>query len=139
MTQDEFKQLVRNSSGDFRKAAAADLARIGCDPLFQKPKDDHCQGSPGTAAEVSDADHQAGTAKTNAGDHRQFGVSIVVRVSDRRRRDLDGILSTLMDCLTRVRGRLSHPSSKDNHSGGAMRARARRRRDNDHTTLNPPF
>jgi len=45
--------------------------------------------------------------KADGGDHPRFALTVCFRVSDNRPRDLDGLLSTILDCLVTARGRLA--------------------------------
>ena len=66
--------------------------------------------------QVSDkgkADNKTRISKGDKENHRRFRVRITVRFSDNRRRDADGCLSTLLDCLTTARGRLLEMDTGD--------------------------
>jgi hypothetical protein len=51
------------------------------------------------------------------GDHPRFAVSIDFKISDRRTHDLDGMLASILDCLTTARRRLLDMDSQ----GGSHR------------------
>lgn len=51
--------------------------------------------------------HKTGTAKVDAASHPKFKVTVIVQISDNRRRDLDGNLTTILDCLCTSRRQLS--------------------------------
>lgn len=57
-------------------------------------------------ANAGPVDHESEAAALDAALCSKFRVSIVLYVSDYRRRDPDGALSTIMDCITSARRRL---------------------------------
>jgi hypothetical protein len=52
--------------------------------------------------------------EANEPHHRQFHITVTIRNSDQRSRDLDNALSTLLDCIVKAVGRVcrSHPNIK---------------------------
>lgn len=80
-----------------------------------------------TAGETFD-DHQAGTPTTYGGDYGKFRVAITFLMPDRRRKDIDGMCSTILDCLIRARRRLLDPHPRTAPVRSAGRARGVRRR-----------
>ena len=59
------------------------------------------------------ADHRPKKAKVDAALHPKFRVTVILANSDNRRRDLDGQLSTLLDCLVVTARRLAPVDSRD--------------------------
>lgn len=51
--------------------------------------------------------HRAESEKVDADVRRQFRVTVTLRISDKRKRDADGALSTILDCLCKSTRRLS--------------------------------
>ena len=54
--------------------------------------------------------------KMDGGSDQQYHLSVEILVSDRRRRDLDGALATICDCIVTARRRLE-VHTKDNSDG----------------------
>src|SRR5574342_341655 len=63
--------------------------------------------------------HETKVRQMDAGVQRQFRVRVTLRVSDNRKRDADGALSTILDCLVAAARRLS-----EGDRGGADQSRA---------------
>lgn len=62
---------------------------------------------------MPDPDSEAGEAEMDAKCHPAYDLAVTIRVSDQRRRDLDGNLSTVLDCLVQAVRRLAPVDSKD--------------------------
>jgi len=52
------------------------------------------------------ANHKTRKARVDEAVHPKFRVTVTLRVSDKLRRDGDGALTTLLDCLVNTQGRL---------------------------------
>ncbi len=76
------------------------------------------------AASSSDVDYQTGASEEDGRDYGIFHVSITLRMADRRRKDIDGMLSSIFDCLVHARRRLLDPHQDDSSSS---RTRSRKR------------
>jgi len=61
--------------------------------------------------------HRAKSETVDARVHGQFRVTVTLRVSDNRKRDADGALSTLLDCLVNAARRLGSVDPGDQHPG----------------------
>ena len=73
--------------------------------------------------QVSDtgkADNKTRVSKGDKENHRRFRVRITFRFSDNRRRDLDGGLSTVLDCIIAARGRLLDMDTRDKRQRVAL-------------------
>lgn len=71
--------------------------------IVQEPKADHTRQKRKAAA----THHKAREKKADGGPHPRFALTVRFRVSDQRKRDLDGMLSTILDCLITAQGRLA--------------------------------
>ena len=60
-------------------------------------------------------DNETGVSKGDKENHRRFRIGITVRFSDNRRRDLDGAMATIGDCIIAARGRLLDMDSRTKH------------------------
>ncbi len=78
-------------------ARQAARKRTGPRPVVQEQQD----------ADTGTPDHESQETEVDGPVHRQFRVTIDVFMSDKRRRDLDGCTSTLLDCLIAARRRLA--------------------------------
>ena len=85
-TREQYEAFIRNRSHHSRSGAGAS---------HEKPKDVG-QGS---------ADNQARKTAMDAKSGGQHRVTVELLYSDRRRRDADGALTTLLDCLILARRR----------------------------------
>jgi len=94
-------------------------SRYGAGPVVQERQANHGQKS-GDAAQNQTVDDEV---------HPRFRVSILLRVSDHRRRDADGAVSTLLDCLVSAVGRLLAMDSRNQRQGDSGRKRVRRGHD----------
>lgn len=96
LTRKEYDELIRRnprlSQGD----------NGGPRPIVQKHETLHPGQQDRKAADPDAGQHQ----ETDGAHHKRFSVSIDFRISDNRRRDLDGMLATVMDCLQAARRRL---------------------------------
>lgn len=78
--------------------------------VIQKQQADvRSEGTPPNANNRSDK------AKKKRSDHAQYRISVTFRISDNRVRDLDGMLTTILDALIDARGRLAAVYSKHSH------------------------
>lgn len=59
--------------------------------------------------------YKARSKKADGGNHPRYSLTVNFRVSDKRKRDLDGLLSTVLDCLVTARGRFAAMDSTDPH------------------------
>lgn len=84
--------------------------RRGKRRVVQKQQDD--MRTEGTAP---NADNRPAKAKAKGGNHAQYRISVTFRISDNRVRDLDGMLTTILDALIDARGRLATIHSKHSH------------------------
>lgn len=71
--------------------------------VLQKPEANY--SSPKRAPSITD--HKARKKKADGGNHPRYSLTLNFRVSDHRPRDLDGLLSTVLDCLITARGRFT--------------------------------
>ncbi len=113
-----------------RKAKSRYVGREGKRAFLQKLENANSEGSERQAVGTATIDHQAGDSETDGGDHGVFQVTITFRMADRRRKDIDGMLSTLLDCLVRARRRCLDPNPQDESRSRTVSRR--RRRDNHH-------
>lgn len=80
------------------EAYQAKRAAAGKRMQLQEHQDGHNQ----TKAK---ADNQPKEAEAIGPDHKGFRVSVTFRIADKRDRDLDGMLSSVLDCLIDAVGR----------------------------------
>lgn len=104
-------QMPTNPSETFRRLNPAwypDADFSGPCPIVQKHQ----------AVDRQEAHHRPQKADMDESRHRQFEIAIVVAVSDRRRRDLDGMCATILDCLVAARRQLCdlHESIHSRHA-----------------------
>lgn len=144
MNIDEFKLTMLSSgfiltpSGSWEKSLGAKNPRAN--PGEEKQQNDGDQGTEGQTSAPAVPHHQTGVPRSSEEDHGVFAVSIIVSLPDAIRRDLDGIQSSILDCLLSARRRCLDPYPAAEHSGNAVRARQRRRdRHHPKTELKPPF
>lgn len=123
-----------------RKRAPRYVGRAGYRAFVQELENADSAGPSGAATEETVADNEAGIATTDGGDHGVFEVAVTFRFPDRRRRDLDGCISTLLDCLIHARRRLLDTNPGVENQSGTVRPRRRRRDDNHQKDIGPvPF
>jgi hypothetical protein len=138
-------EKVPHAKRTVSETKAADVESERSNPVVQEQQNSNSEVSEWKAAGSPLDDNQARVPENHGQDHGVFRLSVVVRVSDRRRRDLDGILSTLCDCLIRARRRLLDPHTRDSHSSGNGAAGAGGRNNRSRktvkfkATLPPPF
>lgn len=100
LTLAQLKERFPNASASFINAnLKADNQRTRPCAIVQKQK-------AGDLGQQDWASPHPDRAKNKAVDeslHPQFCVSVVVTVSDNRRRDLDGMLATILDCVCAAR------------------------------------
>ena len=75
--------------------------------IVQKLEDNLCAERPSPKAY-----NKARKGKANERNHGQFCVSVTLRISDKRNRDSDGALSTLLDSYCAAIGRLTAMDAK---------------------------
>lgn len=63
-------------------------------------------------------DNSTQSEKVDGGCDQQYHLSVEVLMSDKRRRDLDGALATLCDCLTAARRQLEGDTEDNGKSKG---------------------
>lgn len=103
LTTEQLNELLN------KPAIAARNPGIGPRAQLQERKD----------ADTGEADNKAGKAKVDGAVHPSFRVTITARISDNRRRDLDGAASTILDSLVSAIGRLAPVDSGiDRESAG---------------------
>lgn len=90
-------------------------------PRDEKLQDAHNQ-STGKAAEKTNADNSPREAALDGRNHPKFHIAVTLHCSDNRRRDIDGALSTLLDCLITSR-RLLAVDTGNNDQGSGVRQR----------------
>jgi len=56
-------------------------------------------------------------AKVDEASHPKFRIRVVLRYSDNRRRDIDGALSTVLDCVVRAFGRFRSVDTRNTGEG----------------------
>lgn len=72
------------------------------------------------------ADNGPDQAEEDGALHPSYRVTVTLLVSDNRRRDADGALSSLMDSLVRAVGRLNPVGAGDHDKGSPRKQRAGR-------------
>lgn len=119
---------VLTEDGSYRKPSLheRDFDNRGDSPREEEQQDADNEGPAGQAPPPPDADNEAGVPAGIGEDHGVFAVSVVVRLPDRRRRDLDGIFSSILDCLVTTRRRLLDTHSDTEDSRRTVRSRRRR-------------
>lgn len=122
-------EQLSNARRAIREAKTRYAGREGKRAFLQKLQACDCsdaeRGTPGT----TDIDHEARGSGTHGGNHGVFRVTIKFRMADRGRKDLDGAVSTLLDCLIRARRRLLDP---DSNPPRKRRSGSWKRRSGDH-------
>ena len=89
-------------------------------PIVQEQQDDRADlatDQKRKKVSVPDADSETREAEVDEGSHPVYDLTVTIRVSDNRRRDLDGNLSTILDCLVQSVRRLA-PVAAENPSPG---------------------
>lgn len=111
------KGFIRQPDGSYGRPAAS--ARTVSLPIVQDAKASDNRPAHGKAA----TDNKPKTSGVDGKVHPKFRVTITMRYSDNRPRDLDGGSSTILDCLIRAVRRLSPVDTGDSHSlrGGSQR------------------
>lgn len=94
ITNDQYQAIL---------ARQAARKRTGARPIVQEQQDDR-KGTPHHGPEEAEVDGPV---------QGRFRVTIDVFVSDKRRRDLDGAASTLLDCLISTRRLLAERAGID--------------------------
>jgi len=97
------------------------------DSLFQDRQDSGGMVGQAQAESSSAAPHIAAPRKVDGVGHPQFRITVTLRFSDYRRKDPDGCLATIMDCLTHAVGRLVGLVSGNPREKRTVRARSGRR------------
>jgi hypothetical protein len=129
MTEEQFRRMVSNANRSFQRANANNPDVKWSGPQQEEQQNDYHEESEGQTVGASDPDNQTGVSDSLGGDHGLFEVTIDFRFSDRRRRDLDGMLSTILDCLVHARRRCLDPHTEDPGASEPMRPRRRKRKD----------
>lgn len=129
MTSDELIKRFPNASKHFIRSNASDAGGVRDCAFVQKQQGDDHQRAERQTTSKAIAHHEAGISKGHGGDHGVFALTITFRIPNRIRRDLDGMLATLCDCIRNARGRCLDTHPGDSSKGGTVRAR-RGRRDN---------
>lgn len=117
LREDELRKLFPNISKSAIAANKVGGPRTGPRTIVQEQQ----------VADTRKANHKSGPAKVDAQMHRQFSLTIVIQVSDNRRRDLDGALSTILDCLIVARRRFAPVDTRDTPNmptGGQRKGRS---------------
>lgn len=120
MNADDLAKLFPNSTESFRnlnaESSAYDFrhgAKIGADLQLQKLQTENPKRP----------DNKAVVPKADGKDHNRFRVTINLRVCDRRRRDADGAVTTLLDCIVSAVRRLAELDSGRKLARGVRRSR----------------
>ena|SRR6267378_8049006 len=96
----KLKGYVRQSDGSWAKPAVGTFReKFGACTELQKRE--------------TPVPHQQKERRVDEGLHRQFRVAVHFKMSDRRRRDLDGGLATILDCLIAARRQLAERADSD--------------------------
>lgn len=105
----KLKSIFPNASQSFLNANNHSSNGIGAYPLLQKQETDiRLEADKGGAVvRHSNPRNRTKGSKGHAADHPKYRVTIIWNVSDRRIRDNDGMLATIMDCLVRSARRLA--------------------------------
>ena len=115
MTPNELRKYFPNASASTAKRNQAESDWNRTPNLVQDAKDGGA-GQPNRKAAPNDR------PKVKAVDgemHQKFGVTIIVRVSDNRRRDLDGCASSILDCLVSARRLLAGYTGTNDPDGAS--------------------
>ena len=107
MTTEELHETLRRNKaisieGEFGNK------RIGSCPRHEEQQD----------AVPGKIDHKARKAEVDGGVHPQYVFAVDLRVSDKRKRDADGALTTLLDCVVIAARRLSEMDKEDSGKCG---------------------
>lgn len=170
MNENELKQRFPQASSSFIAANTSDgkpvsesgvaknnpLGTEGCDSSvpkrrkaanskrsaeLQDGKDGVCVEGQGDGEDYGSPADPAGTQEVDGAGHPSFRIAVTLRFADYRRKDPDGCLATLMDCLNGAVGRLLGVVPR--HKRKERTVRPRRRggsdRDNEDFVKNPPF
>jgi len=132
------KTPLAHSSDDYESNAARPIRKVQADHAddqrdysgIQKQQAAADQNPQRQVAGSAFADHETGLPEEDGSDHGIFRLTITIRIPNKLRRDLDGMLSTICDCLRNARGRCLDAHTGDSHSGRTVRAR--RGRGNHH-------
>ncbi len=107
MTQSEFDELIRKYPHLKSNDHSHDQKRRQHSQLQKQEENFRIETDPTKiVARNSHSDHKPRRAKNKQPDHPKYRVTIIWRVSDKRRRDNDGMLATVMDCLVHATRRL---------------------------------
>lgn len=127
MKDEEFYQamrangFVKNTAGEWVKPKRASGGHSGkSHPIVQEQQD---------AGQGKD-DYQPQKPGVDGLHHQKHRITVTFRYSDQRIRDMDGSLSTLLDCL--VTARRQATIRAEDHGGGGRSSKGRRRLRNNH-------
>lgn len=108
-TQSDYAAFLAKQRGTKNK-------RVGPCPELQNREDGDIQeAQAGRALPVGL--HGSRAQALDGASHPKFRISIDFLVADRRRRDADGMLSTILDCLVHAQGRLAPVDTGDQRQG----------------------
>lgn len=110
----QMKNEFHNASDSFKKLNAHLFECAGNGTRPEQKESAH--GSPQQQRERVAGDKQSRVKGMDGAMHGQFRVTIILRMSDNRRRDIDGGAATLLDCLIAARRRMAIHSRAGNQS-----------------------
>jgi hypothetical protein len=108
------------------------------DTGVQEREDADCQRQGGQTVAKAASDHPTGFAKGDGQDGGLYRITVALRFCDKRRRDMDGCLCTILDCIMRARRRLLGTSAGDSPESGTVQTRRRRRVNNNREAVKGP-
>lgn len=90
LTKQQYDDMLRRKPGLAPKITSSDThKRLGTHTKLQEQKDDLSQSS----------NNSSKVQETYGGDNPRYKVSVTFLMSDNRRRDLDGMLATILDSI----------------------------------------
>lgn len=153
LTPDEFALSMQRKGFVFRDGAwhpgsaraeeyLGELQRLGGqaagpagDPELQDRQDGDRLAGQAHEQNPGKAHDAAAAPKMDGAGHPQYRISVTLRFSDYRRKDPDGCLSTIMDCITSAVGRLLGVVSGDIGKKRVVRSRSRGGDHSNRTTV----
>lgn len=127
LREDELRKLFPNISKSTLRANTIVGSRLGPRSQLQELQ----AGDPGQQHGKDENTDRAEGKAVDGALHGQFRITVNFKVSDNRRRDLDGMLSTIFDCQIAATGRFAPVDTGDTRDLPERGQRTRRSGDPD--------
>lgn len=103
MTHNEYQQWLKTRSKSTQSRNLPDYSKLGAHSILQEFQ----------TSDPGKTDNRSQKAKGNGVNHPSYRITVEFLYSDKRRRDLDGGLSTILDCLVKAVRRLQRLDTRD--------------------------